>query len=417
MQETLPAADTAFIESITAPSPAPVEGEVDLFAFFLMLRGHLGRIVLWSALGLFGMMAYALLVPPRFKATTSFFVPQTGSASAAATAALQASAGLDLFGGGGGISVVYLDMLRSRTIADRMISRFNLRSHYAAKTLAMAEASLAGSTSMSGEREGLVTITVQDGDPKLAAAMANAYVGELDQLNQHLAISSAAVQRRYYEQEMIKEKNQLADSEVALRQTQEHTGVIEPQMQAQSGLNAADTTRAQLRARQVQLGALLQSDTPQNPEVVRLQAEIGSLEGQLRAMQTGAGAAATATPAIKVPGQILATVRDSREVRFHEALFEMLAREYESAKEQEAKDFSLIQMLDQATPPEKKSWPPRTLWCIVGLIGGAIAGIVYTLLEAFATVIFRNPENRARYRALRSGIAPGPAGSSGVPRT
>ena len=404
MQETLPIADTAFVESITTPSLAPVEGEVDLFAFFLMLRGHLWRIVLWTTIGFLCMLAYALLVPPRFQASTSFFVPQTSSGSAAAAAALQASSGLDLFGSGGGISAVYLDMLRSRTISDRMISRFNLKSHYGAKTLAMAEQALAGSTTLSGEREGLVTITVQDGDPKLAAEMANTYVGELDHLNQHLAISSAAVQRRYYEQEMIKEKNQLAEAEVALRETQELTGVIEPQMQAQSGLNASDTTRAQLRARQVQLGALLQSETPQNPDVVRLQAEITSLEGQLRAMQSG-GSAATSTPAIKVPGVILANVRDTREVRFHEALFELLAREYESAKEQEAKDFSLIQVLDPATTPEKKAWPPRTLYCILGLTGGAIAGIVYTILEALLTVIFRNPENRARYHALRSGSA------------
>ena len=384
-----------------ALAPAEPAGELDLFPLLLLLRRNIWRIALWGVAGFVLLAIFSLVAKPRFSATITLLVPQpTNTSSTAAALALQAG-GLDVLGAGNAVTALYNDMLKSRTLTDRQIQKFDLMKHYHARLIEKAEATLKASTNIVGEREGLLTITVVDGDPKMAAAIANNYFTELDTLNQQIAVSSAALQRRFFEQEMVKEKNQLADAEVALRQTQEQTGVIEPGVQAQAEIGATEGTRLQLRSRQIQLGALRQSETDQNPDIVRLRSEIAGLEGQLGAMQSGGGIA-TATPANKVPGKTLAYVRNLREVKFHEALFEILARQFETARQQEAKDFSGITVLDPAVVPEHKNWPPRTLYSILGFLGGLVFGVLFTLLRGLYATIMQNPRNRERMQELRS---------------
>ena len=246
-------------------------------------------------------------------------------------------------------------------------------------------------------------VSVEDEDPKMAADLANAYIAELDRENQQLAIGSAGQQRLYFEREMVKEKNALADAEIALKLSEEKNGVLEPNVQLQASIGATENTRAQLRARQVELGALLQGETQQNPEVIRVQGEIASLESQLRALESQGGPAA-GTPTSKAPAQVLDYVRNAREVKFHETLFELLSSQYATAKEQEAKNVSMVEILDKATPPERKFWPPRTLYCIAAFVVGGFLAIVWTSLETLFKVIVRNPENRVRLSATANGI-------------
>ena len=250
--------------------------------------------------------------------------------------------------------------------------------------------------------EGLLQVTVEDEDPQLAATIANSFLTELEGLNHQLSITSAGLQRKYFEQQMVQEKNALEDAEVALQQSQEKNGSLEPQVQASVSLGASEGVRAQLRAKQVELEALLQGETEQNPEVKRTRAEVAQLEGQLGALQSGGGVA-EGTPANKAPAQELAFVRATREVKFHETLFEGLQRQYEIFKEQEAKDFSQIEVLDPAEAPRTKSWPPRSRFSLIGLFVGAVLGVALTLLRALSRTVMSNPTNRTRAQALISG--------------
>ena len=231
--------------------------------------------------------------------------------------------------------------------------------------------------------------------------MANSYLTELDRMNEGLAITSAGQQRLYFEREMTKEKDSLADAEVELKKTQEATGILVPQTQVVANLGAIEQTRAQLRVRQVQLGALLQGATSENPNVIRLQAEISGLENQLQAMQSGTGSGvATGIPTSKAPERALEYIRKEREVKFHEAVFALLAKQYELAKQEEAKTVSMVEVLDRATVPERKTWPPKTLFCLLGLVGGALVGVIWTLIEAFFQTVMANPDNQKKYQAL-----------------
>jgi tyrosine-protein kinase Etk/Wzc len=309
-----------------------------------------------------------------------------------------AMGGLDMTGGG---FEVFEDILESQTVAARLVAQYRLKDVYKTKDETAAEKLLASRTLIKSSKEGLIRITVQDEDRQRATDLANSYMAELDRMNQGLAITSAGQQRLYFEREMVKEKNSLADAEVDLQRSQEQTGLVVPERQLQSNVAAVETTRAQLRLRQVELGALQQGATDQNPSVVRLKAEIAGLEGQLRAMQSGSGSdLATGIPSSKVPEKSLEYIRKLREVKFHETLFELLARQYETAKQQEAKTVSMIEVLDSAVVPEHKAWPPRTLFTLLGFVGGGLLGIFYTLIESYVQTIMGNPENRRKYNEV-----------------
>ena len=377
--------------------------ELDLFELLLLLRRRVWAILACGVAGLVLTAIVLMFIKPLFSSTGVLLMPQNNP-SASSFAVQMAIGNLDLMGGG---FELYVDVMRSRTVAERLVDQYNLKQVYEMPDEGGAEHILALRTSIDSAKEGLIRVTVRDTDPKRAADLANAYMRELDRLNQGLAIGSAGQQRVYFEREMIKEKNALADAEVALKQTQEQTGILVPESQAQAQMSAIETTRAQIRVREVQLGALLQGATEQNPEVVRLRSEITGLEGQLQAMQAGSGSnAAIGTPASRAPSQALDYLRRAREVKFHETLFDMLARQYEIAKQQESKNISMIEVLDPAIPPKAKSWPPRTFYTLIGGVAGLVLGTFFVLVRAFLATVLENPENRRKYHQLmRSGAA------------
>lgn len=391
-----PASDRRADPPVAHPSREG-SGELDLFAVFMGQRLHLRRTLALGACGFIAMLIYGLLAAPRFSSTAVILIPPPKQT---AESLIQRTSGLDLLGGG---FEIYIDIMKSHTVAMELVKQNDLLTHYKVREEAQAEAILTSRTAMEAAKEGMLRVTVQDSDPNMAANLANGYIKALDHLNQTLAITSASQHRAYFEQQMILEKNALADAEVALKQIQEHTGVLVPDSQAIGALTAVETTRAQLRARQVELGAMLQGATQQNPDVQRVRAEIASLEEQLRTMQSGTNTLATGTPVAKEPSVALDYVRAQREVKFHEALFEMLARQFESAKEDESKNMSIIEILDVAIPAKHKSWPPRTIFCLLGGLAGIILGILYTLLSDFTKTVMANPENQARLAALYRG--------------
>ncbi|WP_433974534.1 GNVR domain-containing protein [Tunturiibacter lichenicola] len=377
-------------------------GELDLFLLALLVKRKGRRTMLTAVAGLSVVLLVLLFIKPRYSATAALLVPQP-STSGASIALKLAMGGLDL---GGGTSEVYEDILESKTIADRLIAQYGLKGVYKVKYQLAAQKELASRTKIVTSKEGLIRVTVQDEDPKRAANLANSYLAELDRMNEGLAITTAGQQRLYFEREMVKEKDALADAEVELKKTQESTGILIPQAQVAANIGAIEQTRAQLRLRQVQLGALLQGATPENPNVLRLQAEIKGLENQLQAMQSGSGnGMSTGIPTSKAPERALEYIRKEREVKFHEAVFVLLAKQYELAKQEEAKTVSMIEVLDRATVPERKTWPPKTLFCLLGLVGGALLGVAWTLVESFVQTIMSNPDNQKKYQALAGGSA------------
>ncbi len=239
-----------------------------------------------------------------------------------------------------------------------------------------------------------MTLDVTAKSPQLAHDLANAYMDALRETNGRLALSQSSQRRLFFEQQLEKEKNDLEDAEVELKKTEEQSGLIAPSGQTESEIKTIADTQAQIALRQVQLAALRDSATEQNPEVIRLHSEIDDLQGQLSRLERGSGnSTAVSIPTSKVPELQLEYVRKEREVKYHEALFDMLSRQYEAARLDEARDAPLLQVLDEASYPDTKSAPKRAYYMLGGLLFGFIVSSIWVL-------------SRERIHAFRASLRP-----------
>jgi len=381
----------------SVPEPRQAR-ELDLFAFFLLLLRH-GRFIAGTGIVCFLVMVGVMLHDkPRYASTSVMIIPQGNVTSANLSAKLALST-TDLLGGG---YELYADILKSHRVTDPLIQQYHLQEVYHSRQLDDAEITLETLTKVLTSREGVIRVTVQDTDPNRAAALANGYLTELDLVNQELVLTSVGQQAKFLKRETESEQRALSDAEVALKESQISTGGLAPDVQANAGLTALVTTRAQLRAEQIKLDSLLLSETNENPEVIRLRAEIAGLNSQVSALQSGSVSSENGIPISQVPAQTLEYTRRLREVKFHETLFELLAKEYEAAKQEEAKNPSIVQVLDTAVPSYKKAWPPRTYYCLAALVVGLLAAIFLVSVKAFALAYIHHPRNAAKVEEIKS---------------
>jgi tyrosine-protein kinase Etk/Wzc len=314
--------------------------------------------------------AISTILPPQSpQSTASMLMGQLGS-----LAGLGASGAGSLLKNPGDI---YVAMLESRTIGDHIIDQFHLQSLWKEKKLEDTRKTLKKHASFEAAKDGLIVITVKDPDPKLASDMANAFVHELYQMNSTLAVTEAGQRRVFFDQQLDQEKTALATAENDLRVTQEKTGILELTGQASMAVRTIAETAAELRSREVQLEAMRKYATDQNPDFVRLQTQVNTLRQQLETLENSPKTLSlgdTQVPAGLVPEKGLEYVRKLREVQYHRTLYELLTKQYEAARIDEAKSAPIIQVVDRAVPPDKKSGPPRMLITLgFGLIGFCIA--------------------------------------------
>ncbi len=254
-------------------------------------------------------------------------------------------------------------MLHSRTIQDRLIDKFDLRKVYRVKRYQDARKKLDARSYIVAEKEGLISISVDDHDPSRAAAMANAYVDELHNLNSELAISEAAQRRLFYEDKVNAERDALAVAEVQLKLAEEKTGLLQPDAQARVIIQSVADMRAQVAFREVQIEAMRTYATKDNPELQRAEQELAGLRTQLAKMERNTGDAGHGDidlPTRKLPQAELEYLRRARDLKYHEALYEFLNKQLEAARIDEAKDAVVVQVVDKAVVPERKSGPHRT---------------------------------------------------------
>lgn len=351
-------------------------------------------------------VVYSLIVPFSFTASTTFLPPQ--QQQSAAVAALQQLGGLaSIAGSAAGLrrpEDLYFSMLKSDKLQNALIDRFGLMERYEAQYRQHARDALTGNVVVSVERGGLLKIETTDKDPVFAAQLANAHVDELRKLLGALAITEAQQRRAFFEQQLLRTKEGLVKAEVALKQMQERTGLIALDRQGEAIIRAAADLQAQIVSREVQLQAMRTFATPQNAEVQRIASEIGGLKAQLAKLEEGQvrGRGSVIVPTGKVPETGLEYIRAVREVKYHEAVFDLLARQFELAKVDEAREGPLVQQVDVASPPEFRSSPKRKqIVLITGLLAGLIAAVLVIIL-AFVSKAPVDPVRLRQVELLRS---------------
>lgn len=276
----------------------------------------------------------ALVTPPSYMARATFLPPPAPSSASSALMGqlgqLGALAGSSGIGGLKDPSLVYVGILESRTVADELIQQFNLQQVYKTSKLSATEKALAKHTKFIPGKDTLVAVTVEDHDPQRAADMANAYLKLLAKQNDRLALTDASQRRSFFGHQLENEKDLLADAEVALTKTEQQTGLIQPTGQAQAQITSIAQTQAAIASRELELASLSQGATNENPEVIRLKSEIASLQDHLRRLTNSGGKGEPGNPMPptgKVPELTLEFVRRQREVKYHEALYQMLLQQ------------------------------------------------------------------------------------------
>lgn len=357
----------------------PATDEISLLDMLIVLARH-KKWIAGCTIGIgSAALVSSLLMTPVFTSTAKIMPPQQQSSG---LAAMMGQLGT-LAGAAGSIAGLknpndlYVGMLQSQTVADNLIQRFKLKGKFETPTMVDSRSRLAAISNISAGKDGLISISIDDKDPKFAAELANAYVDELIKLTQTLAVTDASQQRLFYEKQLQATKDELAQAEVALKQTQEKTGMLQPEGQVQAIIANVSQFKATIAAKEVQLAAMRSFATEQNPDYIRTQQEIQGLKAQLTKLEQGQPeAGAFMVPTGKVPQTGLEYVRKLRDVKYYETMFELLSKQYELAKINEAKDSSMIQVLDKATPSDRKSAPKRALIVLLGLAMGALMGIM-----------------------------------------
>ena len=350
-------------------SPSPLDDDgLSLTELLQILRADWKRIagvsLLAGALGL----GIAFLVPPTFTARTSLLPPQQQQGGAAAAlSSLGALAGL----AGGGLTSStdkYVALLQSTTVSNHLIDKFKLIDVYDVKYRVDAQKELGNNARIAaGKKDGLITIEVDDKSPQRAAEMANSYVEELRLLTNTLAVTEAQQRRVFFEQQLQKTKAKLTEAQVALQSSGFSEGALkaEPKAAAESYAKL----RAEVTAADIKLQTLRRMLADNAPEVIQQQATAAALRRQLGSLETNAAPSANAD-----------YIGRYREYKYHETLFDLFARQYELARVDESREGALIQVLDVATAPERKSKPHRAL---IALGSAVVAGIC---LAAWATI-------------------------------
>ncbi|MDP9263466.1 MAG: hypothetical protein M3O85_03990, partial [Acidobacteriota bacterium] len=292
--------------------------------------------------------------------------------------------------------------LRSRTVADGMIQRFDLLKHYKTTRMLNARQELVAASAISADLDGVITIDVDDKDPATAAALANGYVDEFQKLSQTLAISEAAQRRAFFEKEFRNAREQLSDAELALKKVQETTGLIQLDSQTRALVEYAAHLQAQIAATEVRVRTMQSFATKQNPDLIRAENELEALRGQLAGIQRAGGASVGSGASTgKVPAAGLEYARKLRDVKYYEALSAILANQYQAAKLDESKEAAIIQVLDKAVVPERKSKPKRSSIVLMFGLLGAFGAMVWVLGQAANERAMANPEHLARMQLLK----------------
>jgi capsule polysaccharide export protein KpsE/RkpR len=368
-----------------SPEPEEVRQANENLVTHLRLLWEHRRLLARAVLaGIVASAVIAVLIPARYESMAHLMPPDNTQAGGVAMAAAALSGGA---GGLGGVasdllglkstSDIFVGILSSRTVQDKLIQQFDLRRIYGDRGMEAASKDLAERTGIAVDRKSqIITLTVTDHDPKRAAAMGQAYVEELNHLVAELSTSSARRERIFLE-ERLKAVNQ--DLEIAEKDFSEFAsknGAIDVKEQGKAMVEAAATLEGQLIAAESELEGLKQIYTDNNVRVRSVKARIDELKRQLDKLG-GKGESMTTVsslpsdspyPSIRKLPLLGVTYADLyRRTRVQEAVFENLTKEYEMAKVQEVKEIPVVKVLDYPNIPEKKSYPPRLLILFFGM--------------------------------------------------
>lgn len=358
--------ETPFIES--SPSGDATPGVLPL------LRRRLQFLTRCALAGTVLASAIAFLLPNEYTASTALMPPSANSSLA--------SIFLSQLGGGAGDSVASLaagslgmknpsdlqvSLFRSRVVEDAVILRFHLAEVYHLKKLSEVREKFESKTSVAANtRDGIIQVTATARSPEAAAELANGYVAEYRKLSSSLAVSDAARRRAFFEQQMEQTQKQLSVAESTMLASQSKSGIVTPEGDTKVLLEATATLRAQIASKQVEIQSMRSFAAPGNPQLRMAEEQLAALQAQYASLNHGGADGDDIFSRKKLPPAEVSYLNTVRDVKFYQALFEVLSKQWELAKLDEAREGAGIQIIDPAIAPDKKSGPHRGFLIVLG---------------------------------------------------
>ena len=390
------------------------------------------KLIVWNTIGL-GVFAFliSLAIPNQYIAKAVLLPPEETQD------VLTMGYGLSALMGGGGkigglggftktlglpgtatLSDMFGVILQSRTVGESVIESQDLIHYYKfdrpglfsfslpwaksvssdpdlrkRKLVEAAMKQLGTATKVDISLEGIITVAVEDKNPRKAAEIANAYVAELDRFNKEINVSQAKNTRLFIEGRLAEAHKTVDKAENELREFQERNKTVSLTEETKAAIEGVAKLKAEIISREVQLGVLRGYATEENPQVVQLKSEIASLRSQMRSIEEGKAGVSTANlgygagfsvPFSRLPAVGMELARLMREVKIQETLLGLLMEQNERAKINEARDTPTVRVLDKAIPPAKKSRPKRSVFGLFGALFGGFVGILISyMLEMF----------------------------------
>ena len=383
-------------EASAASGMQDQDDEISLLDLLQTIVDNLRLLVLGSlAVGVTA-LGISFLIPPTYTAKTQFLPPQQQQSAAASLLSSLGSLG-GLAGAVGSIknpADQYLAYLKSVTLQDSLIERFKLLERYEAKTKLDARLALTGNVRAVSGKDGLISVEVDDKDPKFAADLANAHVEELAKLLGKLATTEAQQRRLFFEKQLTLAKDKLIQSEIALKATGVSGSVLKSNpasaVAAVAGLQAAVT------AQEVKLGAMRGYLAETAPDFKQAMNELANLRVQLSKQEKDSPATGGKAT---TEGDYITKYR---EFKYHETLFELFAKQFELAKVDEAREGAVIQVLDAAQAPERKAKPKKAMIAIIATLAAGFALLLFVFVRQALANAGQDSESAQKMTQLKN---------------
>jgi len=364
------------------------EDEINLLDYWRVLVKHKLLIGVITIVAFAGSVIYSLTLPRIYISKASILPPQQeGSVGSGIISQLPGGWG-SLAGGFLGSSTpsgVWMAILKSETIRDAIINHHNLMKTFKTNSMEDARNILGGKITIESSKEGIITLSVKDEDPNMAAALANAFVEELDKVNKGMVTTAGRRTRIFVEERLKDVKIDLTKAEETIKAFQERNRAVQLDAQSTAVMGAIGSVKGQIMAKEVELQTLLSYATPNNPQAELLKTQIEELKEKLWEMEEGKKISDNPSPkdifipTAKIPNLSLQYARLIRDAKVYQTLYEMLTQQYEMARIQEAKDTPTVQVLDTAKVPQKSTGPRKRQ---VVMLSSAIAAF-FAIFVAF----------------------------------
>jgi len=384
----------------------PLDESISFLDYLIILIKRKKLILLIMFVSAATAAVISLRMPEIYKAEARILRPSAKSVG-------MTSQLLSQFGGAAGAAAsifglsspnaLYLELIRSRAVMNRIVEKFGLIKRYGVETIVDARKILSASIIVrSSSRSGIITIAVNDTDPEMAADIANALVEELKQLTKKLAITEAAQRRAFFGEQLREAEESLIAAEEEMEKFKMETGALKIDEQAKAVISAIANIKAKIAEREVRLKVMRTYSTPNNPDLQKVEEALKGLRAELDKLETGHGKNYDPLMSTeRMPEIGTEYVRKLREFKFAETVYSFFLKQYEAARLDEARDAVMIQVLDEAIPPEKRSKPKRTRIVIIATIGGFFIGIFMAFFMEYKEKVLEDPEHKEKIKTIK----------------